>query len=197
MLSLGSGFHLVPAHRPMPNKSDGVAIIGSFEREVMTTRRRKIWILPAIAFSLFAPALATPQASAERQPGQSPANQQSTASNAKRKPTLSEATRVNTAEAVAKRQAEENASDKSAGLLDVLEFRSADQNVEASSGTTVASSKESKKTVLKNVHGTAYGSLDPSKPGNRKAGASVGATSKSGKSSVYLETDRSRMNSPH
>ncbi len=178
----------------------------------MITRQTKIWTLLAIALSLFVPALAAPQAGAERQPVETLAKQESSASKTKTKPTLGEATRVNTAGAarsaaqdVAKRHAAENASDKSTGP-DVLEFRPTDQSVEVSCRTAVASSTEAGrgeapprpyKPVLKNVHGTAYGSLDPNKPENHRAGTSVGATSKSGKSSIYLETSRSRTTSPH
>jgi hypothetical protein len=53
-------------------------------------------------------------------------------------------------------------------------------------------SKESKKSAGKNIHGTAYGSLDPTARGNHQTSGSVGATSKGGKTSVYVETDSSR-----
>ena len=52
--------------------------------------------------------------------------------------------------------------------------------------------KESKKSAARNIHGTAYGGLDPAARGNHEAGGSVGTTSKSGKTSVYVETDSSR-----
>lgn len=52
--------------------------------------------------------------------------------------------------------------------------------------------KESKKSAAKNIHGTAYGGLDPTARGNHETGGSVGATSKGGKTSVYVETDSSR-----
>lgn len=52
--------------------------------------------------------------------------------------------------------------------------------------------KESKKSNARNIHGTAYGGLDPTARGNHATGGSVGAASKSGKTSVYVETDSSR-----
>ena len=55
--------------------------------------------------------------------------------------------------------------------------------------------KGSKKSAGKNVHGTAYGSLDPTARGNRETGGSAGATSKGGKTSVYVETDSSHATS--
>lgn len=73
----------------------------------------------------------------------------------------------------------------------VIEFRPVAS--EQSGGAAVqASSKDSKKSILKNIHGSAYGSLDPGNRGNHESAASVGATSKSGKTSVYIEGDHSR-----
>ena len=65
-----------------------------------------------------------------------------------------------------------------------------------SSDAVVVKSEDSKKSVMKNVHGTAAGSLDPRHRGNHQAAAAAGASSKSGKTSVYVETDSSRTVQP-
>jgi hypothetical protein len=65
-----------------------------------------------------------------------------------------------------------------------------------SSDAVVVKSEDSKKSVIKNVHGTAAGSLDPQHRGNHQAAAAAGASSKSGKTSVYVETDSSRAVQP-
>lgn len=118
---------------------------------------------------------------------------------------LAEATRVSTAEAarnaakrVSKKQADADAAADSR-RPDVLEFRPANPHAEAAGGVTLTRSKDARKSGLKDVHGTAYGSADLRKPANREGAVSVGATSKSGQSSIYVETDRSRAASsqPH
>lgn len=63
-------------------------------------------------------------------------------------------------------------------------------------GAVVVNSKDSKKSAMKNVHGSVAGVLDPNHRGDRQAAASVGASSKSGKTSVYIETDKSRIAPP-
>lgn len=65
-----------------------------------------------------------------------------------------------------------------------------------SSDAVVVKSEGSKKSVMKNVHGTAAGSLDPHHRGNHQAAVAAGASSKSGRTSVYVETDSSRTVQP-
>ena len=77
----------------------------------------------------------------------------------------------------------------------VTEFRPAAEG-SAASAAAVVKTKDSKKSVLKTVHGTAYGSLDPKNRGSHQAAGSVGGSSKSGKTSVYVETDSSRTAAP-
>lgn len=77
----------------------------------------------------------------------------------------------------------------------VLEFHPA-QATAAPSAPAIAVSKNSKKSPLKDLHGTAYGSTAAG-TSNHHVGGSAGATSKSGKTSVYVETDQSRATSPH
>jgi len=110
----------------------------------------------------------------------------------KERPALAEATRVSTAEAArlaAEVKAQGHGSDpafEASGAPDVLEFRPASPRAQDSAGAV--STKESKR--LKSVHGDAYGALD-SRGAGKQAGGAVGATSKGGRSSIYVETDRS------
>ncbi len=115
----------------------------------------------------------------------------------KKKPSLAELTRVNTEEAARsaanKRNKGKTASQPSgvSNEPDVLELQpSASNHEEADSGAAVKASG-SKKSPVKNVHGAVYGAADPEHPA-RAAGGAVGASSKGGKTSVYIETDRSR-----
>ena len=123
------------------------------------------------------------------------------ASKSKEKPALAGATRVSTTEAarnaakdVVKEHGDGTASEPSA-TPDVLEFHPDDSRGQSSAGAGIAPSSGSKKSTLKNVHGDAYGVLG-SRGAARQAGGSVGASSKSGKSSIYVETDRSRESTP-
>jgi len=77
----------------------------------------------------------------------------------------------------------------------VDEFRPAPQGNPEGDGVTVKS-EGSKKSVLKNVHGAAYGGLDAKNRKDHDAAASVGGSSKSGKTSVYVETENSRTSAP-
>jgi hypothetical protein len=114
-----------------------------------------------------------------------------------KKTALDEVTRVSTesaARSVAQKQArkcaEEEGAEKTADP-DVLELRPAPENA-GSSGKTVAPPPEgSKKTALGKVHGEVYGSAD-AKGATRRAGAGVGASSKSGKTAVFVEAERGR-----
>jgi hypothetical protein len=124
------------------------------------------------------------------------------------KPSLLEATRVSTENARRGAAADLARQDKT-GLAapkvwapatadsessTVLEFHPAEANAGASA-SQAASSKNSNKSALKNVHGSAYGSTVPGNS-NHQVGGSAGVTSKSGKTSVYVETDQSRAASP-
>lgn len=114
-----------------------------------------------------------------------------------KKPTLVDAIRVSTAEATKSAVKEKSKQSAQPETMEesndpaVLEFRPTANTEE---GTVVAPSGDSKK--LKNVHGKVYGAVDAGNSGNRQSGAAVGASSKSGKSSVYVETDRSRTTPP-
>lgn len=182
----------------------------------MIMRQVKTWILLA-TLSLLLPTTVSAQGSAEKQPSDSSAKQENSASKTDKKPVAAEhpdsarrgslpleIIRVSTEEAVrstaqaeAKKRAAKDGSPAESPDAAVLEFKPADQD--SARGAVVAPSKDSKKSALKRVHGAAYGSLNPDHPGNHEAAASVGATSKSGKSSIYVETDRSKatLPSPH
>ena len=128
-----------------------------------------------------------------------PAQPKSSTASSKEKPTLAEATRVSTAEAARKAAeavAQGRGSDPASeapGAPDVLEFRAASPGAQRSVGA--AATKESKKSAVKSVHGDAYGALD-SRAAGKQTGGSVGATSKGGKASIYVETDRSHETTP-
>lgn len=160
---------------------------------------RKNWVL-AIALGLLGSTPAWPQAAPEKESAAQSAKQEAARPRVEKKKVLADATRVSTSAAAsnAARQAtEKDAARKSpedAADSDVLEFRPGEQATGSAAGAVVAPSKE--KSVLKSIHGTAYGSTGIKGTENRAGGAAVGASSKSGKTSVYLETERSRETSP-
>ena len=123
-----------------------------------------------------------------------PAQPKSSTTRSKVKPALAEATHVSTAEAahkaaeaVAQGHGSEAASQAS-GVPDVLEFHAASPGAQDFVGA--ATTKESKKSPLKSLHGDAYGASDSRGAGKQTSGA-VGATSKGSKASIYVEGDRS------
>jgi hypothetical protein len=105
-------------------------------------------------------------------------------------------------EEAARRAAKETASlsskkkdDKASdtGIDSVLEFHpaSAQEKAEAKS-----SARPSVKHTKKNIHGEAYGGLDPASSGTHQGGGAAGATSKSGKTSVYIQGEQTRATQP-
>jgi len=160
----------------------------------MVWNQARVWILLAVATLLSAGLL-----SAQERRNPDPQNTSTTQS--EKKPALSDAVRVSTDTALreaAKQEAKKPASEKAtkeSAEADVLEFRPADSDSTASSGPVVVP-KSSKEAPLKDIHGTVYGSTDSKKAGTRSTGGSVGASSKSGKASIYVETERSRTNPP-
>ena len=77
----------------------------------------------------------------------------------------------------------------------VVEFRPAESE-SASPSTSAAPPKNAKKGALKDVHGTVYGAAGAKNPGTNAEGAAIGVSSKSGKSAIYVETDRARTSPP-
>jgi hypothetical protein len=122
-----------------------------------------------------------------------------------KKPALAEATRVSTEDAarsVAQKQArkstEENGAEKTADP-DVLELRPVPESTGPSGKIVVAPSEGSKQPALGKVHGRIYGSANAKGASTHRAGADAGASSKSGKTTVYVETERgrTRQDPPH
>jgi hypothetical protein len=121
----------------------------------------------------------------------------------KPKPSLLDATRVSTEEA-AKSAAQEKAdkapgekTNESSSSESVTEFHPARPDSAQKSGAAATTSDDSKASVLKRVHGKVESSAAIGASGDRGGGASVGATSNSGKTAVYVERDRSRSDTPH
>ncbi len=121
----------------------------------------------------------------------------------KQQTSLLDATRVSTEEA-AKSAAQERAgktadprTTESSSNENVTEFHPAPSNRDQKSGAAATTSDDSKKSGLKRVHGTVEGSSATGASGGREGGASMGATTKSGKTAVYVETDQSRRDPSH
>jgi hypothetical protein len=119
-----------------------------------------------------------------------------------KKLSLSDVTSVTTEEA-ARSAAKESApsiskkqDDKSldAGIDSVLEFHAASQDEHAAAQSDA---KPSVKDPKKNIHGEAYGGMDPHSQGTHHAGGAMGASSKSGKTSVYVQGEQTRSTQPH
>ena len=155
--------------------------------------------LLSAALCLLMPIASAAQDTAKKN-SDTPSSKSSVVSTTK-KPVLAEITRVSTevaarsvAQEQAKKVAEEDGVQKAAEAAepDVLEFRPAPKNTGSSGKTVVAPSKGSKKSALGKVHGKIYGSADTKDAGTHRAGASVGASSKSGKTAVYVEAERGR-----
>jgi hypothetical protein len=160
-------------------------------------------LLLPVALCLLMPMASIPQDTAKKS-SETPSSK-SAVSSTDKKPALAEVTRVSTegaarsvAQKQAKKVAEEDGAEKPAEP-DVLEFRPAPENADSSGDTVVAPSKGSKKSALSNVHGEVYGSADAKNARTHRAGAGVGASSKSGKTAVYVETERGRtkQDPPH
>lgn len=122
-----------------------------------------------------------------------------------KKPALAEATRVSTEDAArsvaqkqARKSAEEDGAEKTASP-DVLEFRPVPESTGSSGKSVVVPAEGPKKPPLGKVHGKIYGSADGKGTGTHRAGAGVGANSKSGKTTVHVETERGRtsQDQPH
>ena len=121
----------------------------------------------------------------------------------KKRAVLAEATRASANKAAedaakqkAKGPAEEdvNPSEESA----VTEFRPvpSDQKGRDAQSDALSAKKDSKSGPLKNMHGTVYGDVNSTGTGERSTGAAVGTSSKSRKTSVYVETQRTRETIP-
>lgn len=159
----------------------------------------KTWIFLAMALGVGALGAAqAPQQKNTEPVQQRPAKSSDKDKQPGRKPTLAGTARVSTDAALkdaAKQAAKkpEHAKEPSASEA-VLEFHPAE--AEGATSTSVKSeSPKSKKA--KDVHGTVYGATDAKNVGTHRAGGAVGATSKSGKTSVYVQSEGDRTTPPH
>jgi hypothetical protein len=117
-----------------------------------------------------------------------------------KKPTLLNATRVSTdaaSRAAAQDATRKAVQSKTGDNVDggVVEFRAADPAF-ASSSTSVVTEKSTQKGPLKNIHGNLYGATDAKNRGTNAEGGAIGASSKSGKSAIYVETNHAGISPP-
>ncbi|PYV19595.1 MAG: hypothetical protein DMG21_01170 [Acidobacteria bacterium] len=115
---------------------------------------------------------------------------------------LEEATRVSTDKALhsaakdkSKPAAEEKKGPQLSGESEVTEFHPATPK-EENSGGDPAASKKAKKSSTKHLHGTVYGASGSGSSG-ATAGGALGTTTKSGKTSVYVQSEKSRTANPN
>lgn len=78
----------------------------------------------------------------------------------------------------------------------VSEFQAVSGDFESPSGAPVLRSNSSKTSALRNIHGEADGALASGIVGNQ-VGAAAGATSKSGKVSIFVQTNHATIQEPH
>ena len=116
---------------------------------------------------------------------------------------LTDATRASTSQALASatKQKVKESTDKQSNQPEdsaVIELRSVQpgQNSKAEKPQQVSSTQKGKGGPLKNIHGTAYGRTGSTSTDNRSVGGAAGTSSKSGKTSVYVETQRTRETTP-
>ena len=163
----------------------------------MARKRTGLYCWLALAGAMLCVTLATAQ---EKQTVDASSKVKATAQDNK-KHVLLDAPRVSTDAAVrsaAKDVIKQTTGDKTPNQpedAEVVEFRPAESE-SASSSTSAAPPKTPKKGALKDLHGTVYGAAGAKNPGTNAEGAAVGASSKSGKSAIYVETDRARTSPP-
>ena len=159
----------------------------------------------AVGFVLLALPAANGQDTAPKNPtGKTPTAPQSVSETKKREKKISlidvstvsteEATRSAAHEAATIHSTEQKSKASDTSNVDsVLEFKSSPQDGDSPAKSEPGVSMEH---ARKNIHGEAYGSLDPAHSGNHEAGGAVGAGSKNGKTHVYVESDQSRSTTP-
>ncbi len=159
--------------------------------------RNPLLVFMTLAVSFLLPASAIPQGAQQTRPTEKSAARSSQASKSPEKPLLAETTRVSTEDA-ARDAARDATKGQTAGAPpqegaepSVLEFRPAPETAQRAKEPEGTRTKE---PSLTKVHGTASSSAGAS--GGRDHAASVGASTRSGKAHVYVETERSRATSP-
>ncbi len=150
----------------------------------------------AATVALVVPLAAYPQASPEKT--SNPTSDRQVAAKPVKKASLADATRVSTDEAARQAIQQQNpdraardSSTASGEAAAVVEFKPAPPAAKDDDSVVVKNSGDSKK--LRNVHGEAHGATGA---GGHREGGAVGATSKGGKTAVYVETDHSRVSPP-
>ena len=170
----------------------------------MNARLESGMVLFGLALTLFLAASGSAQETAAKAtPDSGSSPETATSSKPKHQPSLLEVTRVSTEEAA--RSATQKKAGKAADVKavessadeSVTEFHPTRADSAQTGGAVVTTSDESKKSVLKRVHGTVQGSATAGTSGSRGGGASVGAASKSGKTAIYVEADHARRDTPH
>ncbi len=159
--------------------------------------RNPLLAFMTLAVSFLLPAAAIPQGAQQTRPAEKPAAPSREASKTQVKPGLAEATQVST-EHAARDAARDATKGQAAGAppqegaeSGVLEFRPAPETAQRAKEPEGTRTKD---PALTKVHGTASSSAGTS--GGRDHAASVGASTRSGKAHVYVETERSRATSP-
>jgi hypothetical protein len=181
--------------------------LGRLEAYLAIVRRKSVWILATLA--LVAVMLAAPRI-ARGQATESDSN-----SRASKTPTstekvkLSDVTRVSTDEAARQAAKEKAKSEQSSSAKPDEETKKADPGEAASSpvselqpvkktskdsGATDDPTAEVGSSNARKIHGSVHGAAGS---GARQGGADLGASSKSGNTHVYVETDRATTPQPH
>lgn len=167
-------------------------------------------MVSATTLALLASLWAAPQGDKKPNPAE---NTPSPSSDSTASPStkLIEVTRVSTEEAARKAAEAESKKDQAteaagtekdtakSAAPDVSELQPVAKTGGDSDNALRLPAEESKKSPLKDVHGSVYGTLDSSGSGNRGTGANIGASTKNKKAHIYVETNRSRADSgtPH
>jgi hypothetical protein len=159
----------------------------------------------AVVLALFAAAAAAPQSSPGQSASQKPGAKATETPAKPEEPKLMDVMRVSTEEAA--RRAAEKKAEKTTGndtkkkeevnedAAAVSEFKPASKTRDSETAVQPAS-QDSGKLPLKDIHGSVQGAAGS---GMRRVGSEIGASSKSGKTHVYVETERSRSDpaTPH
>lgn len=140
-----------------------------------------------------------PLAAQEPAPAPTEKNPPKESAGTEEKPRLEDATRVSTDKALhsaakekSKPAAEKKKGPELSGESEVTEFHPASpEEMKPAAGPETR--KTSKKSAAKNVHGSVYGTGGAQGSG---AGGAAGATTKSGRTSVYVESEKSRTANP-
>jgi hypothetical protein len=113
---------------------------------------------------------------------------------------LLDVTRVSTEQAVHKAARSETAKKPAAQPNAKKEAASGVVELQPASHPDAAPASEvpspaRKKSPLKDIHGSVYGDMDSNHPAAHRTGGDVGASTKSGKASIYVQTEQSHSDS--